>query len=305
MAEQPNPKTQATVPVEAEASQPWFSDHEIQKNLTGTGILLSGVLVARFLAVRAIRNWQMPTQEHRLRWLISVRNFSLVVLLFGLVLIWGEELKTLALSMVAVAAACVIATKELILCFSGSVLRSSTGSFGIGDRIEVNAIRGDVINHNMLTTTILEIGPGQTSHQATGRSIVIPNSVFLSAPVINETFLGNYVLHHISVPLKADQDWRGARSILLEVATVECAPYLEEAKACINKLTTDHSVEAPGIDPRITIQLPEPDRVNLLLRIPAPARFKGRIEQAILEGYQKKFHEKTPDGSGAEAPSPE
>ena len=97
----------------------------------------------------------------------------------GLVLIWPEQLRTLALFLVAVAI--VLATKELIRYLTGGFLKMAARSFPIGDRVEVNNLRGDVINQTMLTTTIMEIGPGQLTHQYTGRSIALPSSIFLSA----------------------------------------------------------------------------------------------------------------------------
>jgi hypothetical protein len=41
-------------------------------------------------------------------------------------------------------------------------------------------------------------------------------------------------------------------------------------------------LEAPSPEPRITIQLPEPLKMHLVLRLPAPARWRSRVEQAIL-----------------------
>jgi len=58
-----------------------------------------------------------------------------------------------------------------------------TKAYALGDRIEIGSIGGNVVDHNALTTTILEIGPGQTSHQYTGRAMVIPNSFIFDHPL--------------------------------------------------------------------------------------------------------------------------
>jgi len=44
-------------------------------------------------------------------------------------------------------------------------------------------------------------------------------------------------------------------------------------------------LEAPSPEPRITIQLAETGRIQLVLRFPAPDRGRSRIEQAILRRY--------------------
>jgi hypothetical protein len=66
-----------------------------------------------------------------------VRNLSIAIVLFGLLSIWAEELRTLAVSLIAFAVAAVIATKELILCASGPLVRAAGDADGIGDRIEI------------------------------------------------------------------------------------------------------------------------------------------------------------------------
>ncbi|RKW30239.1 MAG: mechanosensitive ion channel family protein, partial [Kingella sp. (in: b-proteobacteria)] len=64
--------------------------------------------------------------EHKRRALVVSRNVSLIAILFGLLMVWGSQIQTFALSMVALAAATVVATKELIMCLSGSLLRFVT-----------------------------------------------------------------------------------------------------------------------------------------------------------------------------------
>jgi small-conductance mechanosensitive channel len=135
---------------------------------------------------------------------------------------------------------------------------------------------------NFLTTTIVEIGPGQVSHQYTGRTVVFPNSIFVTFPIINETFTGMYVLHTFCVPLRIKDDWRSVEHKLLEAAHAECKEFLEDAQERMSSLSKRESLDVPSVEPRVTIQLPEPGRIDLLVRIPTPARRKGKIEQAIL-----------------------
>ena len=46
-----------------------------------------------------------------------------------------------------------------------------------------------------------------------------------------------------------------------------------------------HSLEEPSIDPRIQVQIVEPDRYLLALRLPVPVRRRGRIEQEVIRRY--------------------
>jgi len=48
-------------------------------------------------------------------------------------------------------------------------------------------------------------------------------------------------------------------------------------------------LDAPSVEPRVSIHLPEPGRVDLLLRIPSPAHRVSRVEQAILRRFLSTF----------------
>jgi small-conductance mechanosensitive channel len=227
--------------------------------------------------------------ETRRRWAVNLRNGLLFLFILGMIFIWAPQLQTFAVSVFAVAVAFVLATKEIIDCLSGSGLRMLTKAYTLGDRIEIGGIRGNVVDHNALTTTVLEIGPGQTSHQYTGRAMIIPNSFIFDHPLTNETYTKKYRLHIITVPLSTDDDWKTAERLLLQAGEAEAAPYIEEARSYLKRLEGKLWLDVPSVKPRVTIQLPEPGRINLLLRVPCPTQFPSRLEQAILRRFLSEF----------------
>lgn len=182
-----------------------------------TGILILVLILVWAIVSRFIKR-KVHSKELQRRWLVQTRNAMVLVLILGLVLIWGAELRTLALSVVAIAVAFVVATKELIMCVTGSILKTGARSFNIGDRIQIKDFRGDVIDQNILATTILEVGPGKLTHQRTGRMTVIPNAMFVSEPVINESYTHDFVLHVFTVPFKREENWKEAQQAFLNSA---------------------------------------------------------------------------------------
>jgi hypothetical protein len=247
------------------------------------------IVLVRFALVRLILSRESITLENRRRWLVNIRNSIIFTLLIGLIIIWSSELRHVALSLAAIAVAIVIATKELLLCFSGAFYRASANAYSVGDCIEVNGLRGDVIDQNLFGTTILELGPGQNTRQYTGRTVILPNSMLLNAPVISETYMGEYIVHFITIPLSVRDDWRKAEEILLRIAARECGPFLEAARNHMRSLEKKHWIDTPSVTPRVTFYFHEPGILKVLLRIPAPARKKGRIEQAIIRGFLDEF----------------
>ncbi|HCS29228.1 MAG TPA: hypothetical protein DIW43_17350 [Spongiibacteraceae bacterium] len=249
--------------------------------LISTVLLTIAILALRAVSARFIRR-KVAVAELRSKWLVQSRNILMLLFMLGLVLIWAQELRTLALSVVAIAVALVVATKELILCLIGSILKSGSSTFGIGDRIQIKDYRGDVIDHSLLTTTLLEVGPGKSSNQRTGRVLTIPNALFVTDAVINETPTSRYMFHVIIVPFKRDHDWQGAQRAMLAAAKRECEPYINEARRDLLRFSNQRGLEAPSIEPRVTIQVPAPEEIHLAMRLPVPTSRRMAIEQVIL-----------------------
>lgn len=273
--------------------------------LASSAILMVTVFILRALTTRFIQR-TVHSPELRGKWLVNSRNGFLLLLLLGLVMIWGEELRTLALSIVAIAVAFVVATKELILCFTGSILKSGSRSFVLGDRIQVKDLRGDVIDQSLLATTILEVGPGKHLHQRTGRRIVIPNALFVSEPVINESFTTHYDFHVFTVPFKREDNWQAAQQALLASATRHCDPYLELVRRYMSKIGNQRGLMMPSVDPRVTIQVPVAGEIHLTVRIPAKAGERNFIEQAILTEVfsENDFSRRREHDEVADSPAP-
>jgi len=247
-------------------------------------LLLFSLLIVRALIVRAISKNPTLSMEAKRRWVVSVRNTMVFVLLVGLLVIWAHELQAFAVSLVAVAAALVLATKELILCWSGAMLRVAGKVYSVGDRIQIAGHRGVVLGHDIFATKLLEIGPGQ-AHLYTGRVTVFPNSLLFTNPLVKENPDQEYGLYILSIPLRDSDDWRDAERHLLDAAKAECSSFMDEAGRHMKLLEQTNLLEAPSPEPRITIQVIETGHLQLVLRFPAPDRGRSRIEQAILRRY--------------------
>jgi len=109
------------------------------------------------------------------RWTARLRNVLILVAIVGLVMIWAPQLRTFALSLTAFAVASVIAMKELIMCFSGSALRTLSRAYSVGDYIEIGGRRGEVMDFNLLVTRLREFEKQERSFNRTGREVILPH----------------------------------------------------------------------------------------------------------------------------------
>ena len=189
------------------------SDRTIVIDLSLSLALLAIILLFRALVVGRLLKNQELTLEARRRRAVGLRNSLAVIFIIGLFFHLGS-----AVEHVGGLAGCdrrgiVLATKEMILCVSGTVLRIRTNAYTLGDRIQIGNLRGNVLDQTLLATTLIEIGPGQMSQQYTGRVVFFPNSLLLGTPVINETYMKDYIVHIINIPLTVEDDWEEPRKL--------------------------------------------------------------------------------------------
>ena len=194
---------------------------------------------------------------------------------------WADELRTAAITFLALGVALVIATKELLMSISGSLVRATSASFGVGDRIIVGSIRGIVVDHSTLTTTLLEIGP---AHVRTGRVVVLPNSIYLTSPVVNESSGHEYVLHSFTVPVKRTE-WREADRVLQAAADEASAPYVEAAREQMEARAKRYALPLPSVDPFILAKPTGPDAVEMTVRMPVAAREVWKVENEVVRAW--------------------
>jgi small-conductance mechanosensitive channel len=262
---------------------------DIIGNPTALKLLKSAILLALVLAVRSFLTATVlrlsPQSEQRRRWVVNIRNTSILLIGLGLAALWAEAVESFGALVLALGVGFVIATKELLMCVTGSFLRTVADTYSVGDRIEIGNYRGDVIDLNLFTTTLLEVGPGPNLHLRTGRTIVVPNSKLLGDVVVNESFMKQYVVHVFQVPVRLDSDWRRAEAALLEAAEAECASFIGEARTYMDSMERSHGLRGLPVQPRTILQLTDPEKATIVVRVPAPVGRQGAIEQAIVRRY--------------------
>jgi len=275
-----------------------FLEQFLTTKLIATIVLVFVLGASRYIIARYIRRSRRDwTSQQRLRWISSTRSFVFILILVSVIFLWGETIQGFAISVFAIAFAMVFSVKELCMSFNGSVLRFRGKLFEIGDRIEVGEVRGDVIDTTLLSTTVEEVGRGASNHLYTGRRISFSNSIFLSQPVINESFLENYTMIRMEIPLKLESDWKGGKSLLLKIAEEEAAPYLEQSRRRMAQMERRRGMQLPSVEPRVTIGLPEVEKVVLHLRMPSPIHLKERLEQVVLSRFLERFYQDAPSDS--------
>ncbi len=241
--------------------------------------LVLAVMIGRTLFERYLRRRQQFISEKQWRVLAKVKNAAFLIIVVGLVAIWAPSLKTLALSLTAFTVAIIIATKELIMCLSGGVVRLVSNSARVGDWVEIDKIRGQVVAMDLLSTTLQEIHSDGRSYEFTGRLVTIPNAVFLSQAVRNETFYGKYVYHKFSLIFDAGKDFAAVETVVLDSLSRDMAPHLDKARRANETIERKAGLDLQGVDPVIVFETTGEAKVRMNVTAFLPTREAIRFEQ--------------------------
>lgn len=250
-------------------------------DLLASFLLLLLLWITRKVVIRSIRARPELAPHDQRRLIASSRNVFLLLLLVGLVLIWAPQLRTFALSLTAVAVAIVVATKELILCLSGAVLRATTRAFAVGDWIEIGESRGEVTDHTWLATTLQEFGSGPHAYMPTGRTIVVPNSLLLTAPVRNQSALRDHTHHTFAMTFDPVPQLEGTHALVSGIVDRHYEPFRDQAtraKAGIERQT--HS-DLPDPAPVIRFRTSDLGKLRIEITLFCPSQAAEQLESEI------------------------
>ncbi|MDX1609953.1 MAG: mechanosensitive ion channel family protein [Halofilum sp. (in: g-proteobacteria)] len=274
--------------------------------VVATALLLLVIAGVRYVAMRRIIGGAHILEKSHRRQLFYLRSALTVALLVGLVVIWAGALQNLLLSLTAVMVAVVIATKELLMCLGGFLMRATGRLFSVGDWIECNGLRGEVTDHTLLSTTLLELEPPERGYGYTGRTLQLPNSLFLSHPVISSPFSRQFVLHRFSIALALPVDPAAGLERLQREAERAFEPYREAAAEANEKMDRRLGVDVPGPEPLAWLETTDLGAQRFRLRLFCPTPEAAALESEITHAFLQVVHagEIPPAGGSAPAPAP-
>ena len=250
-----------------------------------TALLLLAVFGIRFLLVRRVVGDTHILEETQRRRLFYLRSAVTVTILLGLVLIWGGHLQNLLLSLTAVMVAVVIATKELLMCLSGFLLRTTGRLFSIGDWIECNGLRGEVTDQTLLSTTMLEVEGAAYGYGYTGRTLILPNSTFLIHPVLASTHARQYLQHRFVITLEQPVDPVAGLERLEREAEQAFAPYMEDARKANDALDRRLQVDVAGPEPHVTLGTTDLGKMHFAVLLFCPRQRAIELEREISGAF--------------------
>ncbi|GIU49035.1 mechanosensitive ion channel protein MscS [Shewanella sairae] len=266
-------------------------DFLLNHKLLLTVLIIVLISLIKRLVISRIRGDVAFLTEVQRKWMSRTKNGTFILIIVILFMLWQTEISKFALSVTAIAIAFVVASKEIILCFTGSIQRASSRSFVIGDWIEVGKICGEVIEHNLMATVIQEIDLHHGQYHFTGKTATLPNSMFFSYAVKNLNFMKRYVYHDFNITVVEFVNLYPLFAELYEKIEAHCEEFSEVAKRYNSVIEKHAGVDLPGAEPHIHITSGINGEQFVHIMIFCPTEQAIHLEQLIREDFMIAYHE--------------
>jgi small-conductance mechanosensitive channel len=260
---------------------------EVQIQMLASVLTIIGGLILRASVVRVVRTRVSDPQV-----IFQTRRISTyVVSVLGILIlawIWIDAFDDLPTFLGLVSAGIAIALSDVLRNVAGWVYILSRRPFRIGDRIEIQGAKGDVVDIRLFRFSMMEIGNWVDAEQSTGRLVHVPNGLVFTNQVANHTEGFPYVWHEVPVLVTFESDWRRAEAIMLDVLGREAPDYERAAGAQIRAVAEQYHIKVGALTPAVYLSVRD-SGVLLTVRLLVEARQRRGVEEriwrAVLDGF--------------------
>ena len=262
---------------------------EIQKKIINTFFLSIIAYVLLFTLINIInkRISDLKVRHNIRKNTIYIINLVLIVSIF---LIWVQNINSVTLLIGLAGAGLALALQEVILCVAGWFLIMTRRPYEVGDRVEINGVKGDIIDIRMFQTAMLEIGNWVDADQSTGRIVNVPNSFLFKKENYNYSRGFEFIWNEIPILVTFESDWRRAQDIIMMVAKKQAEGNTEDVHRKIEIMKNRYMIYYGKLTPIVYVAIRE-SGIQLTLRYLTEAKKRrstqDELSRAILEEFLK------------------
>lgn len=232
----------------------WMNGHPILSSVIKYLIWAVAILlIIEFL--RRLLKKKITNTEVRYKSQKAVEFSGYLLLLIVSVSFFTGNVKDLALAIGLLTAGITITLQELILSIAGSFYIFFVGVYKPGDRIEINNIKGDVIDIDSMYTTMMEIGEWVSSDNYSGRIVKLSNAFVFKGPVYNYSRDFPFVWDEFNLPIRYGSDVELAKSLVIQIAAETLSDYVADSTAKWNEVVSKYYIENAEVDPTLAITM--------------------------------------------------
>lgn len=232
----------------------WFEAYPILINIIKYLIWI--ILIFLIIAwVRRLLKKRLPdnTLRYKSQKGIEIIGYFLVVLIT--ITYFTGNIKDFGLAIGLLTAGITITLQELILSIAGSFYIFFVRVYKPGDRIEINGIKGDVIDIDSIYTTMMEIGQWVTSDNYSGRIVKLSNAFVFKGPVYNYSQDFPFVWDEFNLPIRYGSEIELTKEIIISVAQEKLSGYVTESISKWKGVVDKYYIEDAQVNPSLAITM--------------------------------------------------
>ena len=235
-------------------AESWFQEHPIFTSILK--YLFWAVLV--LLIMKFLRNYlkrHLPDTSTRYKSQKAVEYISYVFLIILSITYFTGNIKDFTVAVGLFTAGIAITLQEIVLSIAGSFYIFMVKVYAPGDRIEINKIKGDVIDVGSIYTTIMEIGEWVSSDNYSGRIVKLSNSFVFKGPIYNYSQSFPFIWDEFNIPIHYGSDTELAKTIVIKAAREILSEYTAKSKKEWQIVVQKYYIENAELDPTLAITL--------------------------------------------------
>lgn len=263
-----------------------LSETTIERILVTLSALLVLILI-RLIAARLI-NQRIESDQRRyhVRRVVTYVHTTLMLVIIGS--IWFNGIASISTFLGLASAGLAVALHDAIANIAGFFFIEARKPFKVGDRVEIDGVKGDVIDIRLFEFSVVEVGNWVDADQSTGRIIHLPNSKVLNSPLSNYHIGFEYIWNEIPVLITFESDWKKAKSILRSIAAKDADSLSSGAQAQIRRAAKKYLIVAGTLTPTVYTTVKD-SGVMLTIRYIVDPRQRRGTEQQIWEDILEAF----------------
>ena len=176
--------------------------------------------------------------------------------------------------------------QELILSVAGSFYIFALRVYKPGDRIELNNIKGDVIDINSMYTTVMEIGEWVSSDNYSGRIVKISNAFIFKGPIKNYSMDFHFVWDELNILITYGSNLELAKKIILEESSKLLSEFTKNSKTEWKGMVERYYIENATLDPTVAIKMTD-NWMELNLRYITDYKLRRGTKHQLFENIAK------------------
>ncbi|MBZ5566146.1 MAG: mechanosensitive ion channel [Acidobacteriia bacterium] len=267
------------------------------------GVLwIIAAILAAILIGGAIDHWfeRVTSDRKQLFTLRAVARFTVQALAVVaiLLLIFGPP-NQLSTFLGLAGAGLTVALKDFIVSFFGWFVLMGRNGIRVGDWVEINGVRGQVVEISLLRTVLLETGNWTEAGHPTGRKVTFLNSFAVEGHYFNFTTSGQWLWDELRVRIPQDEDPYPLIAKLRALVAEETKGEAQLAEKDWEHVTRRYGVRVFSADPTVDVRATE-EGLEVTVRYITRAAERYEVRSRLGHAAIRLLH-----GRGETAPPPE